>query len=62
MVFGELTELSQILVEDEFESNLQDGMLVVQDLNVALWAGGAPSAIGDGLAKHVDKLHEHGLT
>ena len=61
MVFGDLEELSRILVEDEFESNIQDGMLVVQDLNVALWAGGPPDEVGDGLGRHVDKLHDHGL-
>jgi hypothetical protein len=62
MLFGELEELAQILVEDDFETQIQDGMLVVQDLNVALWAGGPPETIGDGLARHVEKLQEHGLT
>jgi len=61
MLFGPIEELSRIVVEDEFESQLQDGMLVVQDLNVALWAGGLPVTVSDGLMKHVEKLREHAL-
>jgi hypothetical protein len=61
MLFGALEQLAPILVDDEFESHLQDGMLVVQDVNVALWAGGRPEELLSGLALHTEKLTDHGL-
>ena len=48
-------------VDDELESMLQDGMLVVQDINVALWAGGRPEEVLSGLSVHAEKLASHGL-
>ena len=61
MVFGRLDELTKLLIDDEFEGQLQDGMMVVQDLNIALWAGGLRDELTDGLIRHAQKLHSHGL-
>jgi hypothetical protein len=36
-------------------------MLVVQNLDVALWAGGNPVSVAEGLGVHADKLRSHGL-
>jgi hypothetical protein len=61
MLFGPLDQLSALLVDDELESMLQDGMLVVQDISVALWAGGRPEEVLSGLSVHAEKLASHGL-
>jgi hypothetical protein len=58
---GDLRILAALLADDEFEECLQDGMLVVQDVDVALWAGGAPASVTQGIGVHADKLHSHGL-
>jgi hypothetical protein len=61
MLFGDVDELARLLVDDEFEDQLQDGMLVVQDLNVALWAGGKAESVAHGMRRHAEKLREHAL-
>jgi hypothetical protein len=61
LLLGEIETLAQLLVDEEFDSYIQEGMLVVQDLHVAFWAGGAPEALADGLSEHLKKLQEHGL-
>jgi hypothetical protein len=61
LLLGQTDELTRLLVDEAFDSHVQEGMLVVQDLNIALWAGGAPDALADGLGEHIQKLQEHGL-
>jgi hypothetical protein len=61
LLLGETEELTRLLVDDEFDSCVQEGMLVVNDLSVALWAGGRPEALADGLAEHLERLEAHGL-
>ncbi|GAA1714233.1 hypothetical protein GCM10009765_74080 [Fodinicola feengrottensis] len=61
MLTGQLDRLAALLAEDDFEDLLQDGMLVVQDVQVALWAGGAPRAIAEGIDVHAGKMRDHGL-
>ena len=61
MLLGSTERLAQLLIDDEFESHLQEGMMVVRDINVALWAGGRPEVVMDGLAAHAQKLQMHGL-
>jgi hypothetical protein len=61
MLRGDLETLASLLADAEFEGILQDGMLVVQDLDVALWAGGTPNSVAEGLGVHADKLRSHGL-
>lgn len=61
MLRGDLDQLSRLLVSSDLEDLLQDGMLVVQDVQVALWAGGSPRAVTDGIGVHAAKLQEHGL-
>ena len=61
MLLGELSNLAQLLIDDAFEAHLQDGMLVVQDITVSLWAGGAAESLSEGLQSHAEKLASHGL-
>ncbi len=61
MLFGNLDQLAALLVDDEFEAHIQDGVMVVRDLDVALWAGGVPESLSGGIELHVQKLMEHGL-
>jgi len=61
MLLGNLERLAGLLAEDDFEDLIQDGMLVVQDVQVALWAGGRPHTVTDGIDVHAGKLRDHGL-
>lgn len=61
MLRGDLETLATLLAGDEFEGHRQDGMLVVQDLQVALWAGGSPRSVTDGVGEHAAKLRAHEL-
>lgn len=61
ILFGEMDQLAQLLLDDEFESHQQDGMLVMQDIKVAMWSGGAPGSLTEGLELNAEKLVDHGL-
>jgi hypothetical protein len=58
---GDLESLATLLADTQFEEHLQDGMLVVQDVVVSLWAGGSPDSVVQGVGLHADKLRSHGL-
>jgi hypothetical protein len=45
-IMGKLGDLSTILVEQGFESLILESRAVVQDINIALWEGSAPSSEG----------------
>jgi hypothetical protein len=61
MLRGDLETLAALLASDELEAHRQDGMLVVQDVELALWAGGDPRGVSDGIAEHAAKLGAHEL-
>jgi hypothetical protein len=61
MLRGDLETLSALLASDELEGHRQDGMLVVQDVQMALWAGGDPRAVSEGIGEHATKLRAHEL-
>lgn len=45
-MLGKLDDLSTILVEQGFESLILESRAVVQDINIALWEGSAPTTGG----------------
>jgi hypothetical protein len=44
MLLGRLDELAGVLVDGEFNAQVQAGLQVVRDVSIALWAGGVPEA------------------
>ena len=61
MLSGALDELAVLLVDDQLEAHVQDLMMVVSNLDIALWAGGSPESLRGGLELHARKLVDHGL-
>ena len=58
---GRLEELQTLLTDDEFGARLREGQLVVENLEVTLWAGGAPDTISGAMTVLTQELQEHGL-
>ncbi|HMC41834.1 MAG TPA: hypothetical protein VKI20_02400 [Acidimicrobiales bacterium] len=61
VLVGRLEELTRLLTDDEYGERLREGQLVVEDLEVTLWAGGAPDTISGAMTVLTQELHEHGL-
>jgi hypothetical protein len=58
---GRLEELQTLLTDDEFNARLREGQLVVENLEVTLWAGGPPDTISGAMTVLTQELQEHGL-
>jgi hypothetical protein len=60
LVTGSLDELLGLLIDDEFEGFVQEGMLVVDDLTVSILGGGEADTLSDAFALNFEKAHAHG--
>lgn len=61
LLLGDTEKLPGLLVDDNFDSHLQEGMLVVEDLRISLWGGGSPDSLSEGLTEYLERLQSHGL-
>jgi len=61
VLVGRLQELQTLLTDEEFGARLREGQLVVENMEVTLWAGGSPDTISGAMSVLTQELQEHGL-